>query len=190
MISYRNTQVQRVLPVTEGDKKTLHYSVLTFLLLVLAGILVYQSGILKRKAAVEPARAPKERLVLYVKGKTGRLEKQAMDVRGGLSESERIDTILGALRSTGSVAGSFTVHDATIDTNGTMYLNLRENPFAPPLSAIDEIRTVYSVVNSLLSNFRPVSRIQFLVQGRTVYSFGGALYAHMPFELNEGLLED
>lgn len=167
------------------------YFLLAFLIIVFAGVVLYQSGFLKRTVPVEAVRVEKEGLVLYVTGKTGRLEKRVMDVRRGLSDGERMNTILGALKSTGSLRGTFTVQDTAVDDNGTMYVNLQEIPFTNPSpSAIDEIRTVYSVVNSLLSNFRTVSRIQFLVQGKAVYTFGGALYAHLPFDFNEGLLED
>lgn len=70
--------------------------------------------------------------------------------------------------------------------DGTAYVSLsQELTSGAPGGSAWELSAVYSIVNSLVSSFPEVERVQLLVEGRDVESIGGHLDARRPFSFNE-----
>ncbi len=65
------------------------------------------------------------------------------------------------------------VLEVFVTARGVAYVNLSGEATGLPGGSKSELLTVYSVVNSLVTNFPAVSRVQILVEDRIVSSFSG-----------------
>jgi hypothetical protein len=65
------------------------------------------------------------------------------------------------------------VLEVFVTARGVAYVNLSGEATGVPGGSRSELLTVYSVVNSLVTNFPAVSRVQILVEDRMVSSFAG-----------------
>jgi hypothetical protein len=65
------------------------------------------------------------------------------------------------------------VLEVFVTARGVAYVNLSGEATGLPGGSRSELLTVYSVVNSLVTNFPAVSRVQILVEDRMVSSFSG-----------------
>jgi spore germination protein GerM len=65
------------------------------------------------------------------------------------------------------------VLEVFLTARGVAYVNLSREASALPGGSRAELHTVYSVINSLVTNFPAVRRVQILVEDRVVPSLGG-----------------
>lgn len=75
------------------------------------------------------------------------------------------------------------------DDNGTLYLDFSKEVIEN-LGDFSEVLTIYSIVNTFISNFRNSSSVQILVEGEVVQTLCGVLYTYLPLEFNEELMEE
>jgi hypothetical protein len=72
------------------------------------------------------------------------------------------------------------VLDVFLTARGVAYVNLSREATGLPGGSLAELHTVYSVVNSLVTNFPAVRRVQILVEDRMVPSLGGHIDLSRP----------
>jgi hypothetical protein len=72
------------------------------------------------------------------------------------------------------------VLEVFVTARGVAYVNLSSEATALPGGSREELLTVYSVVNSLVTNFPAVSRVQILVEDRMASSFAGHVDVSRP----------
>jgi hypothetical protein len=72
------------------------------------------------------------------------------------------------------------VLEVFLTARGIAYVNLSGEALALPGGSRAELHTVYSVVNSIVTNFPAVRRVQILVEDRMVASLGGHIDLSRP----------
>jgi spore germination protein GerM len=72
------------------------------------------------------------------------------------------------------------VLEVFVTERGVAYVNLSGEATGLPGGSRAELLTVYSVVNSLVTNFPAVSRVQILVEDRMATSFAGHVDVSRP----------
>jgi len=134
--------------------------------------------------------AQKEALHLFFPLSKTKLGRRVLEVRADAPDREKADLILKELKKEKSVNPGLQLREVAAGIDGVLYLNLSRNlteahPGVPP-----EIIMVYALVNSFVTSFRDVRKVQLLVEGEPPFTVGGLLYTYLPLEFNKDLMED
>jgi hypothetical protein len=132
----------------------------------------------------------KETIHLYSPVSKNRLGNRMLEVRSKIADKEKADFILRELKKDKAIAPGVQLRDIAIGLDGVLYLNLSKNLTDAQPGAPSEIIMVYSLVNSFVSSFDDVRKLQLLLDGEPAYTIAGALYTYLPLEFNKDLLED
>jgi hypothetical protein len=119
-----------------------------------------------------------------------KLGRRVLEVRADAPDREKADLILKELKKEKGIGPGVQLREVATGIDGVLYLNLSKNltethPGGPP-----EIIMVYALVNSFVTSFKDVRKIQLLVEGEPTYTIGGLLYTYLPLEFNKDLMED
>jgi hypothetical protein len=129
-------------------------------------------------------------LTVYMPTPSGKLEKGLLQVKKGTTGKGVVDAVIAEMKRAGAVQAGVTVQDCTMDSSGVMYLSLSKEILEDRSDSLKEVAGAYAIVNSLIANIRGLARVQFLVEGKPVYTFEGTLLTYIPLEFNKDLLED
>ena len=152
-------------------------------------------------AATEPAAAPatpkiKARL-LYLSEDGLRLvavEREVPFGEGTLSQSRRIveaQLAPPAAPLVSAIPQGTRLRAIYVDNNGEAFVDLsREVSSAHPGGALDEILTVYSIVNAVTMNLPAVRAVQILVDGHEVDTLAGHVDLRRPLPRNASWIEE
>lgn len=134
--------------------------------------------------------AQKEALHVFFPLSKTRLGRRVLEVRADAPDREKADLILKELKKERAVNPGVQVRDVAIGIDSVLYLNLSKNLTEGQSSGPPEIVMVYALVNSFVTSFRDVRKVQFLVEGETPFTVGGLVYTYQPLEFNKDLMED
>jgi len=132
----------------------------------------------------------KEALHVFFPLSKTKLGRRVLEVRAEAPDRERADLILKELKKERAVSPGVQVRDLAIGIDSTLYLNLSRNFTEKQSNGPPEIVMVYALVNSFVTSFRDVRKVQFLVEGEAPFTVGGLVYAYQPLEFNKDLMED
>ena len=118
------------------------------------------------------------------------LKKKTVEIGNDVPEKARAEIILAELKKEKAVRETLAIRDVATDSEGIMYLNLSHDIKTDEMGTPEEITTLYSIVNSFLSNFKNSKRIQFLIEGQALHTLNGLVYTYDPIEFNNNLVEE
>ena len=141
-------------------------------------------------AAPPPGRKIKARL-FYVADEGTRLTSVQRDVAYGDSADDQAREIIAAQITpvieplVSAVPPGTTLRAVFITKSGDAYVDLsREARAAHPGGTVNELLTVYTIVNALTVNLPAVTRVQLLVDGKEVDTLSGHVDLRHPLEKN------
>jgi hypothetical protein len=134
--------------------------------------------------------ATTENISIFVPGEQGRLAEKKLEARIGMSERQKADMIVNALKKEKCLPEGLTLYDFAVGENGVVYLNFSKEIQNGAIATDREITMVYSIVDSFVANFRNTNSVQIVSEGQPIQTIGGLIYTYKPIEFNKGLLED
>jgi hypothetical protein len=165
--------------------------ILALLLICAVGAAALVHFAMRSKPPAKQAQEPrKESLTIFFPAREGGLTRKSVELKGSASDREKADIIIRELKKEQAVPEKVALHEFAADGDGVLYLNLSQDMKSGATDAATEVITVYSVVNSFLSNFSGAKSVQILVEGQAVYTLHGLLYTYLPLEFNNQLLEE
>ena len=164
-------------------------AIMVFLASFLAVYTAYDYIKGREKPKIIPA-ATTESISIFVPGEQGRLVEKKLEAKIGISERQRADMLINALKKEKCLPEGLTLHDFAVGENGVAYLNFSKEIQSAGIGTGREITMVYSIVDSFVANFRNVNSVQLLTEGQPIQTIGGLIYTNKPIEFNKGLLED
>jgi hypothetical protein len=177
-------------PKAKGNRRlAILIALMVFLAFLLAAYTFYDH-IRNREKPKIVAVVTTESMSIFVPGEQARLTEKKLDVKMGMSERQKADTIIGALKKEKCLPEGLTLYDFVVGENGIVYLNFSKEIRSTGIGTSREITTVYSIVNSFLANLGNANAIQLLAEGQPVQTIDGLIYTYKPMEFNKGLLED
>ncbi len=156
----------------------------------LAAYTVYDYVKSNEKPKNIPVVAAGETLSIYVPGEQQQLAEKKLEIRMGMTERQKADAIIAALKNEKCLPEGLTLYDFTVGDNGVAYLNFSKEIQNGAIGTAGEIAMVYSIVNSFTANFRNANSVQLLAEGHPIDTIGGLIYTYKTIEPNKGLLED
>jgi hypothetical protein len=160
------------------------------IIVIAGGLLAIQTLTKKNEHGGQPAPVQKETLVLFYPGSQGMLKKKTVEIGNDVPEKARAEILLAELKKESAVPETLAIRDMATDSEGIMYLNLSHDIKTDEMGTLDEITTLYSIVNSFLSNFKNSKKIQFLIEGQAFHTLNGLLYTYDPIEFNNNPVEE
>ena len=177
-------------PRSRGNRRLI---VLVAVVVALAAVLaahgIYDYVKSREKPKSVPV-VPGESISIFVLGEQGRLVEKKLETKAGMSERQKADAIIAALKKEKCLPEALALHDFTIGENGVVFLNFSKDIRNAGIGTAQEIAMVYSIMNSFTANFRNAERVQLLAEGQPFETIGGLIYTYKPIEPNKGLLED
>ncbi len=137
-----------------------------------------------------PVPNQKKTIHLYSPLKKNRLGSRVLEVRSTIADKEKAELILKELKKDKVIAPTVQLQDIALGIDTVLYLNLSKNLAEVQSGAPSEIIMVYSLVNSFVSSFDDIRKVQLLLDGEPTYTIAGAVYTYLPLEFNKDLLED
>ncbi|MDR2017608.1 MAG: GerMN domain-containing protein [Syntrophobacterales bacterium] len=138
----------------------------------------------------QPVSVQKEVLVLFCPNVEGMLKKKSLEIDNDLSERAKAEMIIAELKKANAVPDALSVRDVATGSEGVVYLNLSHNIKNEEMSTAQGITALYSIINSLLSNFKNSKQVQLLVEGQVFHTVNGVLYTYDPIEFNNNIVEE
>lgn len=147
-------------------------------------------------AAEEPA-GPRIKATLYFVGEDGQrlvgVETEVPLAEGPVAQAR---AIVGALLTTtppGSLSSAIpagtTLRGIYVSTRNEMFVDLDGTVRSThPGGSMQELLTVYGLVNTILVNLPTVSQVQILIDGREVDTLAGHVDLRRPLQKNEALI--
>jgi spore germination protein GerM len=146
-------------------------------------------------AAVTPGRKIKARL-FYVSDDGTRLKGVERDVAYGDGPAAQAQEIIKAQLAPpaapliSAVPAGTTLRALYVTSNGAAYVDLsREVVNAHPGGSLDELLTIYSIVNALTMNLPAVTSVQVLVDGKETDTLAGHVDLRRPLTKNVSWVE-
>ena len=146
-------------------------------------------------AAVTPGRKIKARL-FYVSDDGTRLTGVERDVAYGDGAAAQAQEIIKAQLAPAAaplisaVPAGTTLRALYVTSNGAAYVDLsREVVNAHPGGSLDELLTIYSIVNALTMNLPAVTSVQVLVDGKETDTLAGHVDLRRPLTKNVSWVE-
>jgi hypothetical protein len=175
--------------VRDNRRLAILKAIMVFLASFLAAYTAYDYIKGREKPKTIPA-ATTESITIFIPGEQGRLAEKKLEAKIGISERQRADFIIGALKKEKCLPDELALHDFAVGENGVVYLNFSKEIQSAGIGTGREITLVCSIVDSFVTNFRNVNSVQLLAEGRPIQTIGGLIYTYKPTEFNKGLLED
>lgn len=133
----------------------------------------------------------KESIYIFAPHDVIKLVQNVSEIQSGLSEQDRAYAILNELKKQKGIPEKLALYDCATDGNGTMYLNFSKEIYGNgAMETSQEITMIYSIVNTFISNFKNINKIQLLVEGAPVETINKVLYIYKPVGFNKDLMED
>ena len=168
-------------------------AVLIAIMVILASFLAAYTAYDYIKGREKPkiiSAATTESISIFVPGEQGKLVEKKLEAKIGISERQRADMLINALKKEKCLPEGLTLNDFAIGENGVVYLNFSKEIQSTGIGTGWEITMIYSIVDSFVTNFRNVNSVQLLAEGQPIQTIGGLIYTYKPIEFNKGLLED
>jgi len=162
-------------------------------ILLAAGLLAFQMFGKRNESGHQAVQVRREALVVFYPDGHGMLKKKTMEIgseAAAAPDKARTEMVLAELKKENAVPDTLTIRDLAIDSDGIMYLNLSSDIRNDEMGTVEEITTVYSIVDSFLSNFKTAKKIQLLIEGEAFHTLNGVLYTYDPIEFNNNLVEE
>lgn len=145
----------------------------------------------RRAASPSPVprfEGPKKIVVLFFRARNQKvLQEETREILGATSTTEEAKRTLEELMKgpegdlLPTVPQAARVRNLFIDSSGTAYADFdRELREGQPGGAQEELYAVFSIVDTLASNFPPIKRIQILVEGAEMPTIAGGVDTRAP----------
>jgi len=120
-----------------------------------------------------------------------KLVQNVIEVKAGISEKQRADEIMNELKRQKCVPEKLTLYDFATDEDGVMYLNFSKELLDDKSAGTSrEITMTYAIINTFISNFKNINKIQLLVEEHPTETINGVMYIYKPIEFKKDLMED
>ena len=120
-----------------------------------------------------------------------KLVQNTLEVKLGISEKQKTDEIMNELKRQKCVPEKLTLYDFATDEDSVMYLNFSKEILNDKTAGPDrEITMTYAIVNTFISNFKNINKVQLLVEGHPTETINGVIYIYKPIEFKKDLMED
>jgi len=162
--------------------------VLVIIAVAAAGIFAYRYARLARPPRTVVVEEVNE-LKIYYPSPPARLSLKSVPIKNTLTDREKADAIISALKTGKALPDTLTLTDFAADMEGTLILNFTPDLALMKLDPLKEIQTVYAIVNSFLANFTKAKNVQLLAAGQAIFTVGGTVYTYKPMEFNSQMLE-
>ena len=100
----------------------------------------------------------------------------------GATPEQRARIIIDELRKKGAIPTQTELIDMAKGKDGTIYLNFSSDLSLSVREPMEEIRAVYSIVDSFVLAFPGSQRVQILIEGRAMPTISGLLFTYRPLE--------
>lgn len=134
--------------------------------------------------------AQKEALHIFFPLAKTKLGRRVLEVRADAPDREKADLILKELKKEKVINPGVQLRDVAVGIDSVLYLNLSKNLTEGQPTGAPEMVMVYAIVNSFVTSFKDVRKVQFLVDGEALFTVGGLVYTYLPLEFNKDLMED
>jgi hypothetical protein len=132
-----------------------------------------------------------ESLYIFAPKDGVKLVQNVSEVKAGISERQKADEIMNELKRQKCVPEKLTLYDFAAGEDGVMYLNFSKELMDDKSAGTSrEITMTYAIVNTFISNFRNINKIQLLVEGHPTETINGLVYIYKPIEFKTDLMED
>ncbi|NLT23118.1 MAG: GerMN domain-containing protein [Syntrophorhabdus sp.] len=169
--------------------RTPYIVVLVVIVAAAAGFFAYRYARLARPPKTVVVAEVNE-LKIYYPSPAAKLSLKAVPVKNTLTDREKADAIMSALKTGKVLPDTLSLTDFAADMEGTVILNFTPDIALLKLDPLMEIQTVYAIVNSFLANFTKAKDVQLLAAGQAIFTIGGTVYTYKPIEFNSQMLED
>ena len=132
----------------------------------------------------------KEELVIFYPGEGLRLTKTTLKLQNNAQDKKRIDLVIKALKELKAIPEGLILYEFALDERGIVYANFSKELLEETKEPTREITVVFSLVNSILANTPNAKAVQFLIEGKPLYTLNGIIYTYRPISYNEKLMED
>ena len=170
-------------------------------LIILVGVFVYLKG--RYDTAYSPSAPPKktspaDRITVdlyYADPDRDGLKAERRSVSPGTSLSQTISHALRELMKgprgnlINAIPKNTKLENVRIDNDGVVWVDFSSHlSRAHPGGSSAELITVYSIVNTVLLNFKEVKTVRVLIDGATVDTLAGHIDCTKPFVADRGLI--
>jgi hypothetical protein len=132
-----------------------------------------------------------ESLYIFAPKDGVKLVQNVSEIKAGISERQKADEIMNELKRQKCVPEKLTLYDFAAGEDGVMYLNFSKELMDDKSAGTSrEITMTYAIVNTFISNFRNINKIQLLVEGHPTETINGLVYIYKPIEFKTDLMED
>jgi spore germination protein GerM len=132
-----------------------------------------------------------ESLYIFAPKDGVKLVQNVSEVKADISERQKADEIMNELKRQKCVPEKLTLYDFAAGEDGVMYLNFSKELMDDKSAGTSrEITMTYAIVNTFISNFRNINKIQLLVEGHPTETINGLVYIYKPIEFKTDLMED
>lgn len=137
-----------------------------------------------------PVTVRKEALHVFFPLSKTKLGRKVLEVRTDAPDREKADLILKELKKEKAIHPGVQLRDVATGIDAVLYLNLSRNLTEAQAAGPPEIVMVYALVNSFVTSFKDVRKVQLLAEGEVPVTVGGLVYTYLPLEFNKDLMED
>jgi tRNA A-37 threonylcarbamoyl transferase component Bud32 len=160
-------------------------------LIIVTALLVFFFQYMADSQTKRPVvRVEKNTISLLYSSKDGKLSETIVEIDNTGTLKDKGIAIVGELKKAGLVSEDVALQDLVIDSEGVIYLNFTRDLLQGTANRVDDIATVYALVNSFLASFRYTKKVQLLVDWKPVYTLRGTVYTYLPMEFNKQVMED
>jgi len=188
-------------PKKKKPSRKLPWLKIVVCLVVLLGVFVYLRG---RYGSVSPPREALKKTyqaekitvdLYYADPEQDGLKAERRDIAPVSSLSETISQTLRELMRgprgnlINAIPENTQLEDVRIDDDGVVWVDFSSHlSGAHPGGSSAEIITVYSIVNTILLNFKEVKKVRIIIDGATVDTLAGHIDCSKPFVADRGLI--
>ncbi|MCX7856958.1 MAG: GerMN domain-containing protein [Deltaproteobacteria bacterium] len=129
------------------------------------------------------------RIILYVPSSDDLLEQKTTMIKDFKDSFEMAKALIEKLKEFNVIPRETRLLHFAGDDEGTLYLNFSKD-LIECQKDFSEVLVVYSIVNTFLANLKKFSRVQLLIEGEALQTFGGVLYTYLPLDFNEEIVEE
>ncbi len=159
--------------------------------IALTALLAIYSYLKRPEPMKSVASVTTESLYIFAPKDGVKLAQNVLEVKASISERQKADEIINELKRQKCVPEKLTLYDFAAGEDGVMYLNFSKELLGDKaMSASREITMTYAIVNTFISNFRNINKIQLLVEGHPTETINGVVYIYKPIEFKTDLMED
>jgi hypothetical protein len=188
----KSEKIKRLINIINRPVSSRKLTIIFILLAIFVATLIitYKKNTISIESKRYIAPIEKDAVFVFYPVNQEKLGKKALEIKPRISEQEKADIIIKELKKEKCVPDNLKLYELATDGDGIIYLNFSRDILNAKARTAKEITMTYAIINSFLSSFKDIKKVQFLVEGQPVYTINGLIYTYVPIEFNKDLMED